>query len=194
MEFGILFTSHPNTVTEPYPHRDVHARVTREILRADELGYDYAWVAEHHFSNEYGIMPDVFIYAAYLAALTAIFVVLYANLTPQRDIALIRGGNSAAALALVGALLGFEVPLASVIAHSAAILDLAVWGIVALVVQLVGFLVVRMVLPGHTRLSTSGRSGRTALSARRSTCSARGAGCASTSRGPSRRSSSSSRG
>ncbi len=70
MEFGILFTSHPNTDSEPYPHRDVHARVTREILRADELGYDYAWVAEHHFSNEYGIMPDVFVYAAYLAALT----------------------------------------------------------------------------------------------------------------------------
>jgi alkanesulfonate monooxygenase SsuD/methylene tetrahydromethanopterin reductase-like flavin-dependent oxidoreductase (luciferase family) len=70
MEFGILFTSHPNTVAEPYPHRDVHARVTRQIVRADELGYDYAWVAEHHFSNEYGIMPDVFVYAAYLAALT----------------------------------------------------------------------------------------------------------------------------
>jgi alkanesulfonate monooxygenase SsuD/methylene tetrahydromethanopterin reductase-like flavin-dependent oxidoreductase (luciferase family) len=70
MEFGILFTSHPNTEAEPYPHRDVHARVTQQILRADELGYDYAWVAEHHFSNEYGIMPDVFVYAAYLAALT----------------------------------------------------------------------------------------------------------------------------
>jgi alkanesulfonate monooxygenase SsuD/methylene tetrahydromethanopterin reductase-like flavin-dependent oxidoreductase (luciferase family) len=39
-------------------------------VRADELGYDYAWVAEHHFSNEYGIMPDVFVYAGYLAALT----------------------------------------------------------------------------------------------------------------------------
>jgi alkanesulfonate monooxygenase SsuD/methylene tetrahydromethanopterin reductase-like flavin-dependent oxidoreductase (luciferase family) len=70
MEFGILFTSHPNTETEPYPHRDVHARVTREILRADGLGFDYAWIAEHHFSNQYGIMPDVFVYAAYLAALT----------------------------------------------------------------------------------------------------------------------------
>ncbi len=70
MEFGILFTSHSNTDVEPYPHRDVHARVTREILRADELGYDYAWVAEHHFSNQYGIMPDVFVYAGYLAALT----------------------------------------------------------------------------------------------------------------------------
>ncbi len=70
MEFGILFTSHPNTETEPYPHRDMHARVTREILRADALGYDYAWIAEHHFSNQYGIMPDVFVYAGYLAALT----------------------------------------------------------------------------------------------------------------------------
>ena len=70
MEFGILFTSHPNTEAEPYPHRDVHARVTRQVVRADEIGFDYAWVAEHHFSNEYGIMPDVFVYAAYLAALT----------------------------------------------------------------------------------------------------------------------------
>jgi alkanesulfonate monooxygenase SsuD/methylene tetrahydromethanopterin reductase-like flavin-dependent oxidoreductase (luciferase family) len=70
MEFGVLLTSHPNTETEPYPHRDVHARVTEQVIRADELGYDYAWVAEHHFSNEYGIMPDVFVYAAYLAALT----------------------------------------------------------------------------------------------------------------------------
>jgi alkanesulfonate monooxygenase SsuD/methylene tetrahydromethanopterin reductase-like flavin-dependent oxidoreductase (luciferase family) len=70
MEFGILFTSHPNTEAEPYPHRDVHRRVTQQILRADQLGFDYAWIAEHHFSNEYGIMPDVFVYAAYLAALT----------------------------------------------------------------------------------------------------------------------------
>jgi alkanesulfonate monooxygenase SsuD/methylene tetrahydromethanopterin reductase-like flavin-dependent oxidoreductase (luciferase family) len=70
MEFGILFTSHPNTDTEPYPHRAVHARVTQEVLRADAMGFDYAWVAEHHFSNQYGIMPDVFVYAGYLAALT----------------------------------------------------------------------------------------------------------------------------
>jgi alkanesulfonate monooxygenase SsuD/methylene tetrahydromethanopterin reductase-like flavin-dependent oxidoreductase (luciferase family) len=71
MEFGILFTSHPNHVTEPYPHRDVHARVTAEIEAADRLGYDTAWVAEHHFSNQYGIMPDVFTYMGYLAARTA---------------------------------------------------------------------------------------------------------------------------
>lgn len=71
MEFGILFTSHPNHATEPYPHQDVHARVTAEIQAADQLGYDTAWVAEHHFSNQYGIMPDVFTYLGYLAATTS---------------------------------------------------------------------------------------------------------------------------
>ncbi len=71
MEFGILFTSHPNHATEPYPHRAVHARVTAEIQAADRLGYDTAWVAEHHFSNQYGIMPDVFTYMGYLAAQTS---------------------------------------------------------------------------------------------------------------------------
>lgn len=70
MKFGILFTSHPNTDVDPYPHRGVHGRVTREVVRADELGFDYAWIAEHHFSTEYGIMPDVFVYAGYLAAVT----------------------------------------------------------------------------------------------------------------------------
>ncbi len=70
MEFGILFTSHPDPAVEPYPHHDVHARVTREVMRADALGFDFAWIAEHHFSNQYGIMPDVFVYAGHLAALT----------------------------------------------------------------------------------------------------------------------------
>lgn len=40
MEFGILFTSHPHHASEPYPHREVHARVTAEIQAADTLGYD----------------------------------------------------------------------------------------------------------------------------------------------------------
>jgi alkanesulfonate monooxygenase SsuD/methylene tetrahydromethanopterin reductase-like flavin-dependent oxidoreductase (luciferase family) len=48
MEFGILFTSHPNAIEEPYPHRDVHARVTDEIIEAERLGYNTAWIAEHH--------------------------------------------------------------------------------------------------------------------------------------------------
>jgi alkanesulfonate monooxygenase SsuD/methylene tetrahydromethanopterin reductase-like flavin-dependent oxidoreductase (luciferase family) len=44
--------------------------VPAEFAPADALGYDTAWVAEHHFSNAYGIMPDVFTYLGYLAART----------------------------------------------------------------------------------------------------------------------------
>ena len=72
MEFGILFTSHPNLASEPYPHREVHARVTAEIQAAETLGYDTAWVAEHHFSNQYGIMPDVFTYLS--GAISQMFI------------------------------------------------------------------------------------------------------------------------
>ncbi len=71
MEFGVLFTSHPNPAEEPYPHRDVHARTTAEIEEAERLGFDTAWIAEHHFSTNYGIMPDCFAYMAYLAARTS---------------------------------------------------------------------------------------------------------------------------
>ena len=46
MEFGVLFTSHPNPKEEPYPHREVHARTTEEVIEAERLGYDTAWIAE----------------------------------------------------------------------------------------------------------------------------------------------------
>jgi len=45
-------------------------------------------------------------------------------------------------------LLGFVVPLASVIAHSARILDLILWGVVALMIQVAGFVVARAIFPG----------------------------------------------
>jgi alkanesulfonate monooxygenase SsuD/methylene tetrahydromethanopterin reductase-like flavin-dependent oxidoreductase (luciferase family) len=70
MEFGILFTSHPDPDSETYPHQAIHERVTREIIEAEALGFDSVWIAEHHFSNKYGILPDPFSYLGYLAAKT----------------------------------------------------------------------------------------------------------------------------
>ena len=71
MEAGILLTSHPDPKDEPYPHQAIHARVTREIIEAEELGFDSIWIAEHHFSNKYGILTDPFSYLSYLAAKTS---------------------------------------------------------------------------------------------------------------------------
>ena len=71
MKVSILFVSHPDHLTEPYPHQGVHERVTREVMEAEEDGFDAIWIAEHHFSNKYGIMPDPFSYLGYLAAKTS---------------------------------------------------------------------------------------------------------------------------
>ncbi len=70
MQVGILFTSHPDPKSEPYPHQSIHQRVTREVVEAERLGFDSVWIAEHHFSNSYGILPDPFSYLSYLAAKT----------------------------------------------------------------------------------------------------------------------------
>jgi len=82
---------------------------------------------------------------------------LYSRLTPEQEIALIRSGNIAAAIALTGALFGFVVPLASVIAHSARMLDLILWGAVALLIQLAGFLVARAMFPGLPKAIVEGQ-------------------------------------
>jgi len=72
--------------------------------------------------------------------LVGIFAFIYSRLTPWHEIALIRAGNNAAAISFGGALLGFILPLSSAIAHSVAFLDMIVWGVVALIVQLLVFL------------------------------------------------------
>jgi len=82
---------------------------------------------------------------------------LYSRLTPEQEIALIRSGNIAAAIALTGALFGFVVPLASVIAHSARMLDLILWGAVALLIQLAGFLVAQAMFPGLPKAIVEGQ-------------------------------------
>jgi putative membrane protein len=102
-------------------------------------------------------LPSFIAYFCGAGALTTVFLMLYSRLTPEQEIALIRSGNIAAAIALAGALLGFVVPLASVIAHSARILDLILWGVVALLIQLAGFLVARAMFPGLPKAIVEGQ-------------------------------------
>lgn len=93
-------------------------------------------------------LPSFLAYFVGGAVLIASFTVIYVNVTPHREISLIRSGNIAAAIGMAGALLGFVIPLASVIAHSARFADMVVWGVIALIVQLGGYLCSRLVFPG----------------------------------------------
>ena len=73
---------------------------------------------------------------------------LYMWITPYEDIKLVREGNTAAAVALGGAFLGLAIPLAGSLAGSVTSLDILLWGIVTVIVQIVCFKVVDLVLRG----------------------------------------------
>ena len=78
-------------------------------------------------------------YLALSVSLSAAFLAAYTFITPHDEFCLIRKGDTAATIGLVGALIGFVLPLASVVSHSDTLVDVTLWGLVALFVQLGGF-------------------------------------------------------
>ena len=89
--------------------------------------------------------------------LLAVFLVVYLAVTPYNEIALIREGNSAAAISLGGSTLGYALPLSRAIAQSVSVVDMLAWGAVALVVQLVVYFVVARVMPRFPEAIKAGR-------------------------------------
>jgi putative membrane protein len=74
---------------------------------------------------------------------------VYCRITPQDELKLVRDGNTAAAIALAGAVIGLAIPVGASVSNSANLLDAAVWGVVALAAQLGCFVVVtRLLGPG----------------------------------------------
>ncbi len=98
-------------------------------------------------ANSLAGLPAFAGYYIVAAVLCALFVMAYTAVTPFREIDLIRQGNAAAAIETGMALIGFSIPLASAIFHSANVIDCAVWGAVALVTQLIAYGVARLTIP-----------------------------------------------
>ena len=99
-------------------------------------------------------------FALYLAATLVLFVVflfIYVRITPYHEIALIREGNSAAAASTGGAMLGFVIPLANAVVQSANLADMVMWGVIALVVQLLVYAIVSRTIPDIARGIAEGK-------------------------------------
>ncbi|MBL8396809.1 MAG: DUF350 domain-containing protein [Candidatus Accumulibacter sp.] len=92
-------------------------------------------------------LPSFLAYFAAAIALLSVFLLIYVNITPYHEFELIRSGNLAAAISLGGAIFGFAMPVANVIAHSDTLLDLVLWGVIAGVIQMATYLVSRLALP-----------------------------------------------
>ncbi|MBM3609658.1 MAG: DUF350 domain-containing protein, partial [Alphaproteobacteria bacterium] len=74
------------------------------------------------------------------AAMCALFLLIYTRITPTNEFNLIlKEHNASAAIALGASLLGFAMPLASAIFHSANIIDCVIWSVIALLAQLAAY-------------------------------------------------------
>jgi putative membrane protein len=93
------------------------------------------------------LLPNFLAYFALAIGFAVVFLTVYVWVTPHRELALIRADKPAAAISFGGAFLGFVIPLGSAIAHSVSLLDCALWGVIALVIQVLTFFAARLLLP-----------------------------------------------
>lgn len=100
---------------------------------------------------------DFLLYFGLSVVFVAIFSVAYGWVTPYNELQLIREGNAAAAASLSGALIGFILPLASAVIHSVNPWDMMLWAAIALVVQILVFIAVRLMVRDIARLINEGK-------------------------------------
>lgn len=74
--------------------------------------------------------------------------ILYALLTPYKEISAIRDGNAAAAVAFGGVIIGLAVPLAVSLQASTSWREIVIWGLASVLVQLLVFRITDFVLAG----------------------------------------------
>lgn len=95
--------------------------------------------------------------------LLVISCVVYVILTPMKEMELLRNGNASAGLGLAGVIIGLTIPIASALATSLSLWDLLIWGVVALLIQLLSFRVVDLILKDLPRRIENDEAGAAIL-------------------------------
>lgn len=82
-------------------------------------------------------LPLLLLHLAVCIVLLVAGVAIYSRVTPFRERVLVQAGNTAAGIVLGSATLALAIPQAALLATSGRLLDIAVWGVIALILQLV---------------------------------------------------------
>ena len=97
--------------------------------------------------NSLAGLPAFLIYFCVAGVLVTAYLYVYMWVTPHDELALMRANNPAAAISLGLSVVGFALPLTSSIGHSDGIVDMTIWGIVALAVQIAAYYLARIPMP-----------------------------------------------
>lgn len=97
--------------------------------------------------QSFGSSALAFVVAFVVAGLfTVAFKIIYQAVTPYKESQLIREGNSAAAIVLGGALVGYVLPLASALTQTVSLWEFMAWAALAGVIQITAFTIVRVLV------------------------------------------------
>lgn len=100
----------------------------------------------HLYASLAGLLGFVAYFAISLVMLV-VFKYVYTWVTPHDEWKLVKEDkNTAAAIGLVGAVIGFALALASAATNSVSLMDFVIWGVVALLAQTLAFAIVRFLL------------------------------------------------
>jgi putative membrane protein len=102
--------------------------------------------------------PLTLLHAGITVVLLVVGAALYAWFTPYRDVQLVREGNTAAAISLGAVLVGLAIPLAVSLGYSASEVEMVLWGVAIILVQLVVFRIVDFVLKGLPKRIQAGET------------------------------------
>jgi putative membrane protein len=90
--------------------------------------------------------PEFMLHGGVTLALLITGCIVHVLLTPMKEIKLIREGNTSAAISLCAVIVGLSVPMAACLVTALSIWDLLIWGVVAILLQLLAFRVADLVL------------------------------------------------
>ncbi len=92
-------------------------------------------------------LSEFLIFLVVASVLVLLFLFVYTRVTRHDELDLIKKNSTAAAVAFSGSLIGFALPLASTMINSVNVIELVLWGVIALIVQVLVYLLIRLPMP-----------------------------------------------
>jgi putative membrane protein len=102
-------------------------------------------------------LPMLLLQFLLVLALLVAGIFIYMAVTPFHERELLRNGNPAGATVLGGALVALAIPLAVLLATTGALLDILVWGVVAVLLQLLTVAILLHLLRGIRAMIEAGQ-------------------------------------
>jgi putative membrane protein len=83
--------------------------------------------------------PDFLIHGGVTLALLMAGCIVHVMLTPMKEMQLIRAGNVSAGISVGAVIVGLAVPMSACLATATSVYDILIWGVVAILLQLLAF-------------------------------------------------------